>query len=98
MLGEFEIRPDWTANCGVTCPRASEKIPKTNNGEKVVSTLAPSFLMGSSLFSQVRRSTITARKSSNFGQVPQLTAELGALEHMEITKCSKFGQIQPRTL
>ena len=25
---EFEIRPDLTTDCGVSCPLASEKIPK----------------------------------------------------------------------
>ena len=33
-LEEFEIRPDPTADCGVSCPLASEKSPWTCDGEK----------------------------------------------------------------
>ena len=45
----------------------------------VVNTLAPSFLIGSSLFLQVRRTTILSRTSSNFSQIRPRTAELAAL-------------------
>ena len=44
-LDEFKFRPDTATNSRVICPCASEKL--MNN---VVNTLAPSFLMGSSLF------------------------------------------------
>ena len=37
-----------------------EKSPKTNNGRNVVTTLVLSFLNGSSLFLQIRRTTIKA--------------------------------------
>ena len=50
------------------------------NGENVVSTLAPSFLIGSSLYLQVTRTSITSRMSSKFGQIGPRTAELAALE------------------
>ena len=49
----------------------------------VVSTLAPSFLIGSSSYLQVTRAYITSRTSSKFGQIGPRTAELAALERLE---------------
>ena len=46
-----------------------EKSPKTYNGENVVNTLAPSFLIGSSSFLQVIRTTIRVQLSLKFGQI-----------------------------
>ena len=48
-----------------------------------MSILAPSFLIGSSSFLQVTRTTINAWMSLNFGGIPLLTAELAALEHLK---------------
>ena len=46
-----------------------------------MTTLAPSFLVVSSLFLQITRpTTIKARVSLNFGKIPSLTSELAALE------------------
>ena len=53
------------------------------NGENLVSTLAPSFLPGSSSFLQVTRTTIKAWMSSNLGRIPPLTLELAALERLK---------------
>ena len=44
--------------------------------------LAPLFLIGSSLFLQVTRTTITSRMSSNFGQIRSGTTEKAALERL----------------
>ena len=44
----------------------------------VVSTLAPSFLIGSSSFLQVTRSTIKANKGLKLGQIRPVTVELAA--------------------
>ena len=52
-LDEFEFRQDSITDLGVSCPWAYEK--STN---KVVTTLARSFLIGSSSFLQVIRTTI----------------------------------------
>ena len=52
-------------------------------GENVVSTLAPSFLIGSSSYLQVTRTSIISRTSSKFGQIGPRTAELAALERLE---------------
>ena len=60
-----------------------KKFPLTYNGENLVSTLGPSFLIGSSSFLQVRRATIKAWMSSNFGRIPLLTSELAALEPLK---------------
>ena len=46
----------------------------------LVSTLAPSFLIGSSSFSRVRRTTIKSQINSKFGPIRPWTAELAALE------------------
>ena len=45
-----------------------------------VSTLAPSFLIGSSSYLQVTRTSIISQTSSNFSQIQPRTAELAALE------------------
>ena len=52
-LNEFKFRPDTTPNSRVICPCASEKLLYN-----VVNTLAPSFLIGSSSFFQVTRTSI----------------------------------------
>ena len=49
----------------------------------VVTTLAPSFAISSSLFLQVTRSTIKAYMGSKFGQIRPVTFELAALEHLK---------------
>ena len=53
------------------------------NGENLVSTLEPLFLIGSSSFLQVTRTTIKAWMSSNFGGIPPLTSELTALGNLK---------------
>ena len=50
------------------------------NNINLVSTLAPSFLIGCSSFLQVTRTTIKAWMSSNLGRIPPLTSESVALE------------------
>ena len=79
-LDGFKFWPDTTTDSRVICPCASEK-----SMYNVVNTLAPSFLIGSSLFLQVRRTTIISRTSSNFRQIRLRTAELAALERLEIS-------------
>ena len=76
-LDEFKFRPDTTTNSRVICPCASEKLMYN------VSTLSPSFLIRSSSFLQVTRTTITSWTTLKFGQIGPRTAELGALEHLE---------------
>ena len=77
-LDEFQFQLDTTTNSRVICPWASEK-----SMYNVVNTLAPSFLIGSSLFLQVRRTTIISRRSLNFSQIRPRTAELAALERLK---------------
>ena len=62
-----------------------KKFPYTYNWENLVSTLAPSFLIRSSSFLQVMRTTIKAWMSSNLGKILSLTSELVALECLK--KC-----------
>ena len=71
------FRPDTDTNTRVICPCASEKLLYN-----VVSTLAPSFLIGSFSYLQVMRTSITSRTSSKFGQIGPRTAELAALERL----------------
>ena len=52
-LDEFKFRPDTTTNPRGICPCAYEKLLFN-----VVNSLAPSFLIGSSSFLQVMRTTI----------------------------------------
>ena len=77
-LDEFKFRPDTTTYSGVICPCVSEKL-KYN----VVNTLAPLFLIGSSSYLQVMRTSITSRTSSKFGQIGPRTAEVAALGRLE---------------
>ena len=77
-LDEFKFRPDTDTNTRAIYPCASEKLLYN-----VVSTLAPSFLIGSSSYLQVTRISITSRTSSKFGQIGPRTAELAALGHLE---------------
>ena len=60
-LDEFQFDLDTSTDSRVICPWASEKLMYN-----VVNTLAPSVLIGSSLFLQIRRTTIISRTSSNF--------------------------------
>ena len=48
-----------------------------------MSILAPPFLIGSSLFLQVKRTTIKSRMGSKFGRIGPGTYELAALERLE---------------
>ena len=77
-LDEFKFRPDTDTYTRVICLCVSEKLLYN-----VVSTLAPPFLIGSSSYLQVTRTSITSRWSSKFGQIGPRTAELAALERLE---------------
>ena len=77
-LNEFIFRPDTDTNTRVICPCASEKLLYN-----VVTTVAPSFLIRSSSYLQVTRTSITFRTSSKFDQIVLRTAELAALERLE---------------
>ena len=68
---------------GTLVSMATDSPHRAIMGKNVVSTLAPSFLIGSSLYLQVTRTCIKARKSLKFGQIGPRTAELAALERLE---------------
>ena len=74
----FWARSDW--NSGF---HGNVKLQYAYNGENLVSTLAPSFLIIISLYLQVTRTSIIPRASSNFGQIRSRTAELAALERLK---------------
>ena len=74
----FEFRQYSITDFGGSCPCASEKI--MNN---VLTTLAPSFLIGSSLFLQATRQLIISHMGSKFGKIGPVTYELAALERLE---------------
>ena len=79
-LNEFEFNQIRTLIVyGVTCPWASEM-----SMYNVVNTLAPSFLIGSSSFLQVTRTSTKSRICSKFGQIRPWTAELAALERLNL--------------
>ena len=77
-LDKLKFRPDTDTNTRVICPCASEKLMYN-----VVNTLAPSFLIGSSSYLQVTRTSIASQTSLKFGQIGPRTAELAALEGLE---------------
>ena len=77
-LNEFKFRPDTTTNFRVICPCASDKLMYN-----VVNTPAPSVLIGSSSFLQVRRTIIKSWTGLKFDQIRPWTAELAALERLE---------------
>ena len=56
----------------------------TDSSQRVImTTLAPSFLIGSSLYLQVTSSTIKPRMGPKFGKIVPGTCELAALERFE---------------
>ena len=63
-----------------------KKYPYTYNGENPVSTLEPSFLIGSFSFLQVTRTTLKDWMCSNFARIPPLTSELAALASEGLNK------------
>ena len=63
-----------------------------------MTTLAPSFLIGSSLYLQVTRTSITSRTSSKFGEIGPRTAELAALERLEKSPWTYNGRNLVNTL
>ena len=63
----------------------------------LVSTLAPSFLIGSSSFMQVRRTTIS-QISSKFGTIRPHTTELAALERLKKFPLTRNGEYLVSTL
>ena len=87
-LDVFKFRPDTTTNTRVICLCESEKLMYN-----VVSTLATSFLIGSSSYLQVMRASITSGTSLKFGQIGPRTAELAALERLENPHRLIMGEI-----
>ena len=60
-----------------------KKFLLTYNGENYVITFSRLFLIGSFSYLQVMRTCIKAWMSLNLGQIPPLTMELAALEHLK---------------
>ena len=58
-----------------------------------MNTISPSFLMGTSSYLHVTRTTIISRTSSNLGQIRPRTAELAALERLEKSHRLIMGEI-----
>ena len=92
-LDEFKFRPDTTTNTRVICPCASEILMYN-----VVTTLAPSFLIGSFSYLQVIGKSIGSRTSLKFGQIGRRTAELAALERLEKSQKTYNGRNLVNTL
>ena len=77
----------------VICHCASEKLLFN-----VVNTLAPSFLIGSSSYLQVARTTIKSWTSWKFDQFRPWTAELAALKRLEKSPKTYNGRNLMNTL
>ena len=69
---------------------ALERLKKTY---KLVSTLGPSFLFGSSSFLQVTRETIWSHMSSKFDQCQAWNVELAALDQLKKSFTLKLFKI-----
>ena len=77
---------DYLTDFRASCPRTSEK--SMNN---VLTTLEPSFLIGSSatspfkprMYMKTRRTTIKAWMNLNFVKIPSPIMELAPLEHLK---------------
>ena len=67
MSSKFGKIQPWTAE--LTALERLKKSPLTYNGKDVVNALAPSFLIGSSSFLQVTRTTVRAQMSSKFSKI-----------------------------
>ena len=59
----------------------------------LLALLAPSFLIGSSSYLQVTRTSIISRSSLNFSQIQPRTAELAALERLKKSHRLIMGEI-----
>ena len=80
---EFEIWPDLTTDCGVSCPLASEKNPhRLIMGENGVATFNQLFLIKFFSYLQVTMTYIRAWMSSKLGQIQLGITMLAALEHL----------------
>ena len=78
----FKIWPDWTLDCGVSCPCTFGNLHRLIMGGNVVTTLVLKVLNGSSLFRQTRRTTIEAWISLNVIKISSPIIELAPLEHL----------------
>ena len=91
QITRTSIISQTSSNVSQILPRTAElaalerrkKFPWTYNEENLVSTLAPSFLIGSSSFLQVTRTTIKVWMCLNLGRIPPPTSELAALERLK---------------
>ena len=63
-----------------------------------MTTLTPSFLIGSFLFLQVTRTPIKSRMGSKFGKIGPGTYELAALERLENSPYTYYGRNVVTTL
>ena len=77
----------------MSSPWASEK-----SMYNVVNTLAPSFLIESSSFLQVTKTTIKSGLSSKLSRTEPCTAELAALEHLQNSPLTYNGRNVVNTL
>ena len=90
MSSKFgQIRP-WTAELAAL--ERLKKSPLTYNGKDVVNSPALSFLIRSSSFLQVTRTTIRSQMSSKFSKVRPWTAELAALERLKKSPLTYNGK------
>ena len=70
------FRARWDGNSGFHGKDSSDRVIIG----KIVNTLAHSFLIGSSSYLQVTRTSIISRMSLKFDQIRQRTVEFAALE------------------
>ena len=81
MSSKFGKIRSWTVELAAL--ERLKKSPLTYNGKDVVNTPALSFLIRSSSFLQVTRTTIRSPMSWKFSKIRPWTAELPILERLE---------------
>ena len=77
------IKAWMSSNFGGISPLTSELAALECLKNQTLSLFAPSILIVSSSFMQVRRTTIISRMSSKFGTIWPRTADLAALERLK---------------
>ena len=80
---EFKFRPDWTTDCGVSCPWMSDRLIMGK-------TMPPIFLRCFSCL-QVMITYMRAWMSSKFSPIWSGTTELASLEHLKNRCCPFFS-------
>ena len=103
IVTKFYLKHHWVGGKAAICFRpdrirtlvsmATDSSHRVIMGGNLVSTLAPSFLIGSSSYLQVLRTTKISRRSLNLGQIRLRTAVLAGLERLKKSQILIMGKL-----